>query len=254
MTKVKEFWDNQAQELGGAAEATSPDKFYRDYEIKRILEWIPEESGVLDIGCGNGYSTCLFAQLRPTSNFIGLDYSKEMIAEARKAANKRALPNVVFKVHDIKAPIIGLSPDIIVSQRCLINLASWDEQQSAINKLWHLLSKRGRMILVENTIEGLMALNEQRVKFGLPAIKMRWHNQYFEQDMLEALLDSKFRILHMENIGNLYYLISRVVYAKMAQMEGEEPQYDHIINKIAAQLPPVDGPYSPNMLWVLEKT
>jgi len=61
-------------------------------------------------------------------------------------------------------------------------------------------------------------------------------------------------VIHQENIGNLYYIISRVVYAAMIKAVGQEPQYDHIINQVASELPSFgfgDEFYSPNFLYVL---
>ena len=61
-----------------------------------------------------------------------------------------------------------------------------------------------------------------------------------------------FKLESIENHGNLYYIISRVVYAKLAALEGKEPEYDHPINKIAAQLPTLSNyHYSPNFIFVL---
>jgi hypothetical protein len=93
-----------------------------------------------------------------------------------------------------------------------------------------------------------------RLQLDLPDIPVRWHNKYFNQPVLEAFLEKYFEIETRTNIGNLYYIISRVVYAKMAQIQGQEPDYGHVLNELASKLPSLGGyNYSPNMLYVLRK-
>ena len=62
--KKLDFWENQAGLFKESQLATAPDIYYRDLEIKSILEYLPkgERKRVLDIGCGNGYSTFIFAK------------------------------------------------------------------------------------------------------------------------------------------------------------------------------------------------
>jgi len=248
---VREFWDNQARQFGTSDEATAPDHFYREHEIRSILPFLRNGMTCLDVGCGNGYSTLRFARAFPASHFLGVDYSDEMI-KAAQSANDAA--NVDFECWDVRWPPLHDPFDMIISERCLINLVSWEEQEEALLNLRDLLTPGGEIILVENTVDGLANLNLLREKLGLHEIKQRWHNCYLHLHKLIDFLDKHFKILDQRNIGNLYYLMSRVLYAKLSQMEGKEPMYDHPINEIAAQLPSLDGyNYSPNFLWHLKK-
>ena len=262
---VKEFWGQQAQDHGASDAATAPDHFYRqNVEIKRIMEIldVTKPETLLDIGCGNGYSTIQIAKAHPAAIVIGVDYSEKMIEEAKKASN--GIPNVTFLVGDVLS--ISRHPDLqhlrfdtILSERCLINLANWEEQKLAILQLRRLLTPDGSLVLVENTKEGLAKLNTMRDILKLPPIKERWHNFYIPEDKFKEFQQEAggklFNFVHIENVGNLYYIISRVVYAKLAAMEGKEPSYDHPINEIASQLPNLGDHYacSPNYIFVLEK-
>lgn len=246
---VKEFWNRQATEHGMSDLATAPDHYYRELEIKRILPLIGNNSNVIDVGCGNGYSTMIFAREWRTSNFLGVDYSPEMIAHTQG----HKIPNLTFEVGNVlQLRAMSRKFDTAISERCLINLANWQEQQHAILELKSILRPGGRLILVENTQEGLDNLNKLRQSVGLQKIQVRWHNAYLPQRELIAFLHQHFNVLNVENIGNLYYILSRVVYAKLAQMEGKEPVYGHPINKIASELPSLSGyHYSPNFMYVL---
>jgi SAM-dependent methyltransferase len=142
--------------------------------------------------------------------------------------------------------------DVIVSERCIINLKDWEEQKAAILNMKWKLRPSGKLLLVENTQEGLAVLNSLRAQFGLHEIKTRWHNFYVPQKQLEEWLPEYFRIDSVENIGNLYYIMSRVLYASLARRSDEEPDYNHPINEIASQLPTLGSySFSPNFLYRL---
>lgn len=262
---VHEFWEKQAEEHGSSDLATAPDHFYRELEIGKIIatmEVIPNAS-VLDVGCGNGYSTMKFAERFPGSFFVGIDFSKKMIKEAQKAAKKAKIKNVLFVEGDVQtlstnSAISDESFDIVLSERCLINLPNWPEQELAILEMRKMLAPNGHLILVENTQDGLANLNSVRQKFGLPEIKVRWHNHYLPDDQFTQFSNkingALMTMRHVENIGNMYYLMSRVLYAKMCADEGKEPEYGHKINEIAAQMPVMGEHYacSPNFMFVFQ--
>ena len=65
------------------------------------------------------------------------------------------------------------------------SLQNWEEQRAALLQIKELGQSYGRIILTENTQEGLANLNVLREKFGLPAIVVRWHNYYLPQKTLE---------------------------------------------------------------------
>ena len=148
--------------------------------------------------------------------------------------------------------LTGSHFDYIISERCLINLQDWDEQRSAILQMRMLLKKNGRLLLAENTKDGLDRLNTLRKQFELAPISVRWHNHYLPEKKLISLLKRKFILESIDNFENLYYIISRVVYAALAAREGKEPEYDHPINYIASKLPTL-GKYhwSPSFLFVM---
>jgi len=258
--KKLDFWENQAGLFKESQLATAPDIYYRDLEIKSILEYLPkgERKRVLDIGCGNGYSTFIFAKERPDMNFVGVDYSEQMVHYADEV-NKKQANNIKDRIKFIKGDVMGLTGnkflegqfDYIISERCLINLQNWEEQQYALLELKKYLTPKGKIVLCENTQDGLARLNVMRASLGLGEIKVRWHNYYISEEKLLNFAKENFNLIDVKNIGSLYYIISRVVYAKLCEMEGKEPEYLNPINKVAAQLPYL-GNYSPNFIFILE--
>lgn len=258
-SQIKYFWEKQARLYKKSPLATAPDQYYRELEIKSIEAYLRNGASVLDVGCGNGYSTLKFAKHFSTSHFIGVDYSPEMIRHANDAL-RRQVASVRRRVQFIEGDTRELSSvksishqkfDQIVSERCLINLKNWPEQRKALGEMKRLLKPNGQIVLCENTQEGLDRLNSLRKIFKLFPIKTRWHNFYMPERLLLPYAKKQFQILESKNIGSLYYIISRVVYAKYSEMQGKEPDYQHPLNQIASKLPHL-GEYSPNYIFLLQ--
>jgi ubiquinone/menaquinone biosynthesis C-methylase UbiE len=260
--KTKAFWDDQARAHGASDLATAPDHHYRTLEINsilRMIECIEKRETILDVGCGNGYSTVKIGKKFPEAMITGVDYSEPMISEA----NKAAIPNVEYFHGDVltlsrNKDLRGQKFDIVLSARCLINLATWEEQKAGILEMLKMLTPTGRLILVENTEAGLASLNLLRTQVGLHPIEVRWHNKYlpqaeFNRFLSESCENGLFAVDHVHNIGNMYYIASRVIYAKLCEDQGTEPDYNNPINAIAAELPSLGQYYacSPNFMFVL---
>jgi len=256
-----DFWEEQAEKYGHSDKATNPDQHYRKLEIAsilRVMAQMPHEA-VLDVGCGNGFTTKKMAKEFPDSEFTGIDFSPKMIQRVQDAEDYPS--NVEFYEGDVLSLsrnkyLVPRHYDVVVSTRCLINLANWQEQKIAILEMRKMLKQDGRLILVENFKEGLANLNSIRAMVRLPPIKERWHNFYVPQRDFQRFIGQSQSIFiqeYTENIGNLYYLASRVIYARMCMDRGEEPDYDNEINKIASGLPTFGEYYacSPNFLIVL---
>lgn len=255
---IQRFWNEQAKKFRGSDLATAPDTYYRQLEIRRIAEYLKDGTRILDVGCGNGFSTIKFAEHLPRSIFVGLDYSKDLIHFAKKNLASQK-PGVRERLEFIEGDILALGKnaelrnekfDYIVSERCLINLLNWEQQRQALLSLKKYLKKNGRIILCENTQEGLARLNELRQAADLPDIKVRWHNYYMPQQKFLRFAKENFIVEEVNNIGSLYYIISRVVYAKLCALKNQEPKYMHPINQIASSLPSL-GEYSPNYIFLL---
>lgn len=250
---IKNFWDKQAKEYQQQGMATSPDMTDRELEIENIAKYIKNNTKVLDIGCGNGYSTIKFAKKKDIE-IMGIDYSDEMIEQANIALDKldNNLKKIInFQVGDILRMDLGEKFDTVITCRCLINLVNFNEQKRAIKNILRVLKKDGLYIMCENTLDGLNKINSMRKLVGLNKISMRWHNQYFNEKLLLNFLKKYFQILAIDNFDSLYYIASRVFNAKLTP-EGREPDYLAEINKIAAKLPSV-GDYGPTKIFLLKK-
>lgn len=233
--KVKKFWQGRASAKVQDKIVTHKDVWQRFLEIEMIKKFLDENDVVLDVGCGNGYTTYKIAGL--ISKIIGIDYSDEMINRARKEGylRKERKNNISFEVKDIlnlKPSDFGLF-DTVISERCLINLSSWTDQKKAIVNISSVLKPGGRFIFVEGCKDGRDNLNKMRKKYVLKKMPIVWHNIDFKKKQTLAFLKRFFKIEHELHFG-VYDFLARIVHPMLVQPA--EPKYDVLINKIGAEL------------------
>lgn len=99
--------------VGGAELREAYDRVHADYgdfwlkeagkpieELVAKLE-VPFNARIFEAGCGTGYGTALLAaKARPWSNFLAVDLSMGMLAEARRALAAAGIPGVRFERGD----------------------------------------------------------------------------------------------------------------------------------------------------------
>jgi SAM-dependent methyltransferase len=252
MKEVKEFWDAQARTHGESDLATAPDHFYRELEIANIIQRLPHKPiGVLDVGCGNGYTTKKLAAARPKAWFTGIDYSEEMIHFAKNRGDFDPNRKIKFDVGNcLHLEMFARSYDYVISTRCLINLADWEAQRRALIQMCNCLTSGGKLILVENFANGLRNLNTLRARVNLRGIEQRWHNRYIEFFELQKFIEEKSLVIEeKENIGCLYYIVTRVIYPTIC----EDPKYNTDMHRITSMMPSLGSfDWSPNYLIVLK--
>lgn len=230
--RIKETWDSRAKDarLEGTY-VTMTDRNQRTLEIEEALRHIPPGQRILDVGCGNGYSTAIFAE--HAEHVLAIDYSEAMIARAKREHG--AIPNITFEVRDILSPLPYREKTfgVAVAQRCLINLATWDNQQKAIEHVARVISPGGYFIMQEGTRQGREGLNQLRVKMGLARMPDVPFNADLDEVVLWPFLHRHFEIVEIRRYG-LYDLIARVVHPLL--VAPEQPDYEAKINDVARRI------------------
>jgi ubiquinone/menaquinone biosynthesis C-methylase UbiE len=252
---IKQYWNERAKDTEPAsAQATTYDVFLRDIEIAKLKERIsasslPDGSTVIDLGCGDGYSTLSLASVFPTVRFIGVDWSEEMLGLAGKrlSAQPELLERVSFRVGDMRRLSASLEADrfeVFLTMRSLINLTSSAEQYDTIKQIAEHLTAGGYYFGIENFVGGQNNFNRMRVAMGLPEIPVRWHNHFFDEEEILVETSEFFDSVVIESFLSSYYLATRVIYSAGCHMMGEEPDYFHPIHQTAGRLPAF-GDFSP---------
>jgi ubiquinone/menaquinone biosynthesis C-methylase UbiE len=81
--QVKAHWERWAAEYGTSLRATTKTHTIKLLEIFALVRHIPAGARMLDVGCGNGYNALSFAETVAGIRVTGVDYSPDMIANAR---------------------------------------------------------------------------------------------------------------------------------------------------------------------------
>jgi len=203
---------------------------------------------ILEFGCGNG-DTALGARARHEIDLTAMDFSPEMIASAVKKESY----GIVWGVGDLtEEPELGGKYDMVYTQRCLINLPTWEAQAKAIRYLTGLLKPGGCYIMCENSYDGLLQINLLRENCGLTAITPPWHNIYFWDCSIATLKINGVTLEDINTYSSTYYFLSRVVNAYQAAGQGRQPAYDSDINTLALELPAF-GNTAQGKIWVWRK-
>ncbi len=255
LLEIKQFWDEQAKKYSKNSLATSPDTIAFELELVKMKQLIPEGSKVLDIGCGNGIKGIELAK-ELNIDYYGMDYSEEMISQAEQLLleNSKLLKGKAnFFVGDIleNNSIRYNHFDIVISDRCLINLETIENQILAIRHIRTALKDKGIYLMFENCLQPLENLNQVRRSFSLPDIEVRWHNIYIDEQNFFSAIRDDFKLIKTVSFASAYYLISRTINALLTP-SGEKIDYMSDINKLSSKLPAL-GDFSPLKLVVLER-
>jgi len=135
------------------------DQHWRSVAVQ-MAEVQPTDT-IVDVACGTGDLTLKFA--RKNSRVMGIDFTDEMLAIARKK-----VPNASFVQGDALAlPLSDASADIVSIAFGIRNVADWGK---AINEFTRILRPGGRLIILE---------------FSLPTNPMiRWLYDFYFRKMM----------------------------------------------------------------------
>ncbi len=234
---VKAYWQSVSRiELDAQGQRPTARDPYLQLCVEAVMEgYLEKNQRLLDIGCGDGLSTCRFAPR--VREAVGVDYIDGLVARARANGQKMGIPNVSFRVGDAMDLESVLEAhglfDVVTSIRCLINLATLENQAKAIDEIARCLVPGGIYMLSEGWSEGMDGLNSLRLSMGLPAISVVDFNVLISRRYLEAEASRYFTIEAYHSVG-FYLLMSRVVQPLLTAPE--PPRYDHRLNQIAQEL------------------
>jgi ubiquinone/menaquinone biosynthesis C-methylase UbiE len=194
------------------------DKNLHQIEIDTVCRHLLPTDSMADIGCGDGEATVQYAA--KVARCVGMERSEHLRAKAEKAAKERGAANLSIRSGDIlDTSLPAACFDVILTQRVLINLASWEEQMQGILNVHRMLKPGGRYIMIENTSDAFLALNNVRVELGMAPIPQHWHNRFFDYHELIDFFRGKFQLLRHYDFG-LYYLLTRVYVPMFASFVG----------------------------------
>jgi SAM-dependent methyltransferase len=228
------------------------DKHLLNAEIELIKRRITPHAKILDAGCGEGEGTLVYSAI-PGVVVHAVDFSKTRLDKAAKALRGRT--NVSLQQVDFLGPyLLSNDYDIVISQRFMINLMEWSLQQKVLLDLMAMLKAGGRLLMLEGSKQGMDSLNEFRAAFGLNPIPPKWHNLFFDDEVLIRFMQQQaYNLLEEDGLGT-YFLLTRGVRPALEK----ELNWDCEFNRLAAtpamkRLLAFNTKFSRLKLWIFGK-
>ncbi|MBK8158270.1 MAG: class I SAM-dependent methyltransferase [Rhodospirillaceae bacterium] len=241
---IQQHWQNWARSYGKDLRATTKGRTAKMIEIAaigRVVARARTELGrplrILEVGCGNGFNCSWVAQNFPDCHVTGLDYIPEMIDAARlrqaedgiDAARLSYLVGNAVELDNVSGPF-----DLVFTDRCLINLNSWDLQQKAFRLMAALLGPQGYLATIENSSEARARQNSLRVAQGLQDRPIDSFNTFVADGRFEALADELgLQVVATQYISTLHDLL---LYVLLPMTNGGIVDYDHPLIEASAKL------------------
>ena len=259
--RILEHYRQEAAEHDLSPASTMKDETTREFELRSILDclgYIAERRPIdrlLEIGCGNGHLLSLIRDRHPDSKLVGMDFSPEMVELART----RDLSGCDIDEGDVRRLTYDDEAfDVVVSERCLINVLDADAQATALGEIARVVRPGGHVVLIEAFTDGLHNLNRARAELGFPSIPMTHHNLWFDKAWFLERIGPAFDVVMAENgdgplpptnFLSTHFFMSRVLYPAVTQTE---LAYNTEFVKFFRFLPP-HGDFAPIQLFVLRK-
>ena len=228
---IKAFWEKQAITYKDSHLVSWGDNYMIDLEIETIGQYITSGTNVLDVGCGNGYSTLRQYENCKVKKIVGVDYCKNMIAIANRSKQKLKIGNnAKFVLGDIRKLFFDNDTfDVVYTTRALINLSNWEQQLQGIEECIRVTRKGGKIIFSEAFWEPLVLLNSMRTICNLSPLVEHDFNRYLKEQKLIEFLHAKKYKYEINDFSSVYYFGSRILRELITKAD-DYPGYSNPIN------------------------
>jgi SAM-dependent methyltransferase len=239
--EVKRHWERLAQEHGTALDATTKTQTIKRLEIAALARAFRaaglDAGTVLEVGCGNGRNCLELAAKFPQARFTGIDYVPQMVDNARAAAAEAKAPGVTFEVGNAleleRHPLLEDAYDVVFTDRCLINLATIDEQLAGLRQLAAKVRLGGHLVVLENTVQAFERQNDLREAGGLPRRTPPEHNLFIDEGPFLELAGELLERVDVDEFAALHDLL---LYVLVPMMNGGTVNYGAPVVEAATTL------------------
>lgn len=182
-------------------------------EMDFVAKHLQENNRVLDVGCGDGRTTQVYSE--KAKYVYGIEQSTHLYDQAMKL--RLLLIKADFLSPTLILPVLF---DVIISQRFLINLPTWELQEQALQRMYDLLLPKGKLILVECFDETYDEMNKWRNNAELPSVPKHWHNCYLKESLVDQWVTShQLKCVDMTDF-NIYIFLTRIYTQMFASFTG----------------------------------
>ena len=225
---IREHWDDWAKRYGRELRATTKAGTAKRLEIDALVRSLrrfgnPDREGVtlLEAGCGNAHNCLALAEAFPALSLTGFDYSDPMIERARENVADAGLQDrialAVGDVLDLDALDLLPAYDVVVTDRCLINLPELALQQQALEGLAARVTPGGLLLMIENCQAPYGRQNDLREAAGLPRRTPAAFNLFLDEDAILPVFDRYFERLAIDDFAALHDFVLYVLLPKVGE-------------------------------------
>ncbi len=121
------------------------------FHTARITQLIQGSKFIVDLGCGPATQLAQIADLNPETEFLGIDLSETMLANAEKHVAKLGLNNVRFLQGDLTnlSQIHNASVDAVISTMALHHLPTLELLEQSFREIKRIIKPSGLVYLVD---------------------------------------------------------------------------------------------------------
>lgn len=116
--------------------------------VRLIPRRLPSYDVVVDVGCGSGYSLPKLAQRFLPRELVGVDIDAEMLASARREAEKAGLDVRLVEASSTRMPLPDNHADLLFCHQTFHHLV---EQEAALQEFLRVLKPGGILLFAEST-------------------------------------------------------------------------------------------------------
>lgn len=257
---ILQFYQNIALQYGDSARSTMQDETIRFWETEFVLREIQDFAQthecwprLLDLGCGNGHLLKVISEKFPGITLFGIEFTPELFEIARQ----RKIPKATLINGDMRnRSDFPDQVEIVITERSLINLASWKQQKMALENITNVLTCPGRLIMMESFEEPWRELNRARKESNLDHLPQSAQNVYLKEKtarLLEHWGYFEREATLAKNCLSTHFYHSRVMHPA-GRNAGSKTKFSLAVKFMDDSSPQAIGNYSPLLLRSFEKS
>jgi SAM-dependent methyltransferase len=271
MQQIREHWDNLARKYSLDLKSTTKTPTIKQLEIHALARAIrtsfldtSAKLTVLEVGCGNGHNIFGLWKHFASHHFTGLDYSPQMIESANNIREAYPEADMHFGVADILTlQMDSLNPvnyDVVFTDRCIINLNTWEGQQIGLRNCADRVKSGGVLIVIENFTGSYSNQNLLRESAGLVERTPDPYNRFIHETEFQSFLIDELGMNHevTDDFGSLHDVL---LYVLIPAVNKGKVDYGHpimeAVTTLLTNLPDdfqnLFGPFGQNRLYVFRK-
>lgn len=205
--KMKGAWGGLTARLYNAIVAGGIGDLYEQL-VDFLLTDLPDDSRLLDLGCGGGHTATALARRRREVQVVGVDLSPAQVIRATKRGGD--LPNLRFDVDD--AMDLGILSDRFDVVYSVASIKHWPDALAGIREMRRVCKPGGRVVLIEADKESTDAEARNftsRWRFFPPGFRWlaRWYFRRFVAaqgstlgELTELIKQAGLRLVETRNV------------------------------------------------------